>query len=243
MEKIIVFTDGSSRGNPGKGGYGAVIVMQQKGKVIERGGREDHTTNNRMEMSAAHDVLSYLKDEKLDIEIHTDSSYLINGITKWVHGWQKNDWKTSTGSDVENIDLWKALVQDVLRLKSKLVWKKIKGHAGIPGNERADEIATSYADGKKVALFTGSLEMYEQMISKKILSFEAQKKSSTTKSSSSKKAYSYVSMIDGVAKTHTTWLECEKRVKGKKGALFKKVFTKDEEQNLIQEWTLKSLLN
>ncbi|MDQ5961611.1 MAG: ribonuclease [Patescibacteria group bacterium] len=240
---IVVFTDGSSRGNPGKGGYGAVIVMPGSGKVVERGGREDHTTNNRMEMTSAHDVLMYLKNENNPIEIHTDSSYLINGITKWVYGWEKNGWKTSTKTDVENKDLWKLLAQDVRAIKSKLVWKKIKGHAGITGNERADEIATLYADGKKVALFTGALSIYEQMLGKNILSFSPEKTSMKKKSSSSTKpAYSYVSMVGSTVNTDKSWAECEKRVKGKKGARFKKVFSKEEEQNLIQEWTLKNLL-
>lgn len=243
MEKIIAFTDGSSRGNPGPGGYGAVIIMKSKEKVIERGGREDHTTNNRMEMSSAHDVLEYLKDEVIPIEIHTDSAYLINGITKWVYGWEKNGWKTSTGAEVENKDLWKLLAQDVRRIKNKIEWKKVKGHSGIAGNERADEIATLYADKEKVTLFTGSLEMYRQLVSKDILSFEG-KKTITKKKTATKKGepYSYVSMVGGVAETHSLWSECEKRVKGKKGALYKKVFSKSEETDLIQEWTLKALL-
>lgn len=243
MEKVIVFTDGSSRGNPGNGGYGAVIVMEKKGKIVERGGRENITTNNRMEMSAAYDVLTYLKDEECEIEIHTDSSYLINGITKWIYGWEKNNWKTSTGGDVENQDLWKLLVQVVRRIKGTITWKKVKGHAGIPGNERADEIATDYADGKKVALFTGALSLYEQMINKNILSLSVDKKIKKSAKTTTKTAYSYVSMVDGVVHTHKEWSECEKMVKGKKGALYKKVFTKDEEENLIQEWTLKNLLS
>lgn len=244
MNDIIVFTDGSSRGNPGPGGFGLVIVKKDIGKIIERGGRETHTTNNRMELFAAHDALEYLKDSASDITIYTDSAYLINGVTKWIYGWEKNGWKTSTKTDVENKDIWMLLAQDVRRIKAKLSWEKIKGHAGVPGNERADEIATLYADNKQVVLFNGALEMYQQLIGKDILSFKMEKGTSKKKTGSNKKenVYSYVSMIDGVAKTHATWAECEKSVKGKKGALYKKVFSKDEESNLIQEWTLKNLL-
>ncbi len=243
-QKIIAFTDGSSRGNPGRGGYGAVIILNMIGKVVERGGREDHTTNNRMELASAHDVLSYLKNEKDTIEIYTDSAYLINGITKWVYGWEKNGWKTSTGSLVENKDLWELLAQDVRHLKNKIQWHKVKGHSGVFGNERADEIATLYADGKKVALYNGALVMYEKIAGKDVLSFEQEKKVTSKKKSSSKKGepYSYVSMVDGVVQTHSVWADCEKRVKGKKGALYKKVFSKSEETDLIQEWTLKALI-
>lgn len=243
MDTIIVFTDGSSRGNPGPGGYGAVIIMKNKGKVVERGGREDMTTNNRMEMTAVHDVLSYLRNENAEIELYTDSSYVLNGITKWIYGWEKNNWKTSTGSDVENKDLWKLLIHDVRAMKERIIWKKVKGHAGVSGNERADTIATDYADGKKVTLFTGALSLYESMVSKNILSLESVEEVKNKKTHSSKKAYSYVSMVDGIVVTHKEWGECEKRVKGKKGALYKKVFSKNEEEALIQEWTLNHLLH
>ncbi len=211
--------------------------------MIERGGRDSTTTNNKMELTAAYDALLYLKGESKDVEIHTDSSYLINGITKWVYGWEKNGWKTSTGGDVENKEIWMSLVGAVRKIKGKIEWKKVKGHAGIAGNERVDEIATLYADSKKVILFNGALEMYEKLLSKDILSFIPEKTSSQKKVLAKKGTpYSYVSMVDGIVKTHHLWADCEKRVKGKKGALYKKVFSKNEETDLISEWTLKNLL-
>jgi ribonuclease HI len=243
MNDIIVFTDGSSRGNPGPGGYGVLIVRKDIGKVVERGGRESRTTNNKMELTAAYEALHYLKGESKNIEIHTDSAYLINGITKWIYGWEKNGWKTSTGGDVENKEIWMSLVNAVRQIKGKIIWKKVKGHAGVAGNERVDEIATLYADSKRVILFNGALDMYEKLASKDILSCAPEKSPSKKKVSSKKGVpYSYVSMVDGIAKTHNVWADCEKRVKGKKGALYKKVFSKSEETDLIQEWTLKDLL-
>ena len=105
---IIVFTDGSSRGNPGPGGWGAVVI-EASGKVVELGGREDMTTNNRMEIAAALGALAHIHTRGIagDIEINTDSAYLLQGITMWVYGWEKNGWKTKTGDDVLNQDLWK----------------------------------------------------------------------------------------------------------------------------------------
>jgi ribonuclease HI len=253
MKEIIVFTDGSSRGNPGPGGYGAVIIYSDDGKVAEQGGHSAMTTNNRMEMTAAIDALVYLRDEEAEITIYTDSAYLLNGITKWIYGWEKNGWKTATKSDVENVDLWKELVDTSRRARGTIVWKKIDGHSGVAGNERADVIATDYADGKRVLLFKGARETYEKMQGKNFLNLLGQKKKSITNSAmagnvilSKKKKdlppYSYVSMIGGVAHADKTWGECEKRVKGTKGAKYKKVFSKEEEQTLIQEWTLNNLL-
>src|SRR5689334_19491210 len=105
---IRIFTDGSSRGNPGPGGWGA--ILDTGSTTIELGGREDHTTNNRMEMTAALNALRRLRDEGLlEATVHTDSKYLIQGITEWIAGWQRNGWITSTKKEVENRDLWEGL--------------------------------------------------------------------------------------------------------------------------------------
>ena len=158
-DKIIIFSDGSSRGNPGPGGWGAIVASG--GKVTELGGRENHTTNNRMELRGAIDALSSLGSpvSKSEIILNTDSSYVINGITKWVYGWQKNGWKSSQKEDVVNRDLWEQLIEVSRGLKIK--WNYVGGHIGVPGNERCDEIATSFADNADIKLFKGRVSDYE----------------------------------------------------------------------------------
>ncbi|MEK7501388.1 MAG: ribonuclease HI [Patescibacteria group bacterium] len=158
--KITVFTDGACRGNPGRGGWAAIIVDSQK--VLELGGRERMTTNNRMEMTAAIKALKKTPKEA-EVVLYTDSSYLINGITKWVKGWKRNGWKrnnwlTKTKEEVLNKDLWMKL--DALTSIRTVDWFHISGHAGIAGNERCDGIATAFADSEPVKLFDDSLEKY-----------------------------------------------------------------------------------
>src|SRR3989338_1852401 len=240
LESIFIFTDGSSRGNPGPGGFGAVIIAD--GKVTELGGREEHTTNNRMELRAAIEGLRGLTSNRergqtskeLRITIYTDSSYLVNGITKWIHGWQKNGWKTKAKKDVENRDLWENLA-DVSKDKG-IQWKYVGGHVGVAGNARCDEIATAFANGKSVKLYSGVLLNYRI---KNILDIsedtEARGEKREARQRSSAKAYSYVSLVNGRVETHQTWAECEKRVKGK-SARYKKTLTADEERQLVQEW-------
>jgi len=239
---ITIFTDGSSRGNPGPGGWAGVIIA---GKfVAEVGGRDVHTTNNRMEMVAAVKSLEKV-DEILekgvgikndsDIVVNTDSSYLINGITKWVHGWKRNNWITSQKKDVENRDLWEKLL--AVTSGKNISWNYVGGHVGVAGNERCDIIATSYADNVPEKLYSGPFSDYSI---KNILdvSHDSQvsmdKKSSSTRSKA--KAYSYVSAIKGDIKIHKTWAECETRVKGAKGARFKKALDSLEEKNIVQEF-------
>jgi ribonuclease HI len=242
MQSITVFTDGASRGNPGPGGWGAIVMApltNGETKVIELGGREDHTTNNRMELTAAVEALRtiYEREFQGDIEIHTDSAYLINGITQWVFGWEKNNWQTKEGQDVLNQDLWSALVElaRVIKLRQNIAWKKVAGHSGLKGNERVDQIATEYADKKFVLLFTGNLEGYEKMLGSHI--FHVGK--TAVKKSSSAKAYSYVSFVDGKLHIDATWAACEKRVKGKKGARYKKAVSAEDEAAISKEFQKK----
>lgn len=233
MENIIVFTDGASRGNPGPGGWGAII--QYDGKVVELGGGEKHTTNNRMELTAVIEALDYILHKNLynkeKVNIFTDSSYVLKGATLWIHGWKKNEWKTKSKEEVLNLDLWKKM--DKLMLQISCIWKLLPGHSGIAGNERCDVIATSFADNSKPILYQGPMEKYQIDISQISKSSSHSKKK---KISSKAKAYSYVSMVDGDIRTHSAWAECEKRVKGVRNTRFKKVFSKDEETNLIKEW-------
>ena len=231
--KTIIFTDGSSRGNPGPGGWGAIVISGGS-HVVELGGREDNTTNNRMELTAVIQSLSKTVSED-DVIVYTDSSYVINGITKWVHGWQKNNWQTKTKEDVLNRDLWESLVR--MSNGKKIDWTYVGGHVGVAGNERCDEIATMFADEEAVDLFDGKVSDYSiKNIFDVSLDESAQTKKSSKKSRSNAPAYSYVSMIDGKIATHSTWAECEARVKGKSGARFKKALSAEEEKSIFAEF-------
>lgn len=160
--KIRIYTDGSSKGNPGPGGWAAVVIRDNYGgqgpHVTELGGREEKTTNNRMEMMAAIESLRNTP-ENSDIEIHSDSEYLIKGITLWVHSWQKNDWRTKSKDPVLNQDLWELLLEETE--KRNVEWKKVAGHSGHELNERCDEIATTLADGERINLYEGEESGYK----------------------------------------------------------------------------------
>ncbi|MES2930549.1 MAG: ribonuclease HI [Patescibacteria group bacterium] len=145
-QNIEIYTDGSSLGNPGPGGWGAVITLD--GQILkELGACEEKTTNNRMELAAVIGALEYvLKNHKEDnVIIHADSSYVLGGITTWIHNWEKNGWKTASKGQVLNQDLWQKLIALVREFGPALSWQKVKGHAGVLHNERADEIATTCA--------------------------------------------------------------------------------------------------
>ena len=156
LESVIIFTDGSSRGNPGPGGFGAIIVAD--GNVTELGGREEETTNNRMELRAAIEALLRTKGERRKILLYCDSTYVVSGITKWVHGWQKRGWKTADKRPVLNRDLWEELLQATHG--RDIEWRQVGGHMGVAGNERSDEIATAYADNEALVLYSGLLTNY-----------------------------------------------------------------------------------
>jgi ribonuclease HI len=133
---VVIYTDGACSGNPGPGGWGAILTYGDKCKEISGG--EEVTTNNRMELMAAIAALEALKRPSR-VELHTDSSYLKNGITQWIHGWKRNGWRTSDKKPVKNAELWQRL--DEARNRHEIDWHWVKGHAGHPENERADEIA------------------------------------------------------------------------------------------------------
>ena len=199
-----------------------------------------------MEMTAALEALKTVESRKLegDVEINTDSAYLLQGATAWMYGWAKNGWKTKTGDDVLNRDIWEDIAAVLFRLKSKrsVEFKKVSGHSGMLGNERVDEIATQAADGERVLFFAGNLAEYEKLLGGSVFSGggDAQKPSGKGSKSKNKSkttaAYSYVSVLDGKGMSHKTWAECERRVKGK-NAKFKKVFSAEEERTQLAEWT------
>ncbi len=133
---IVVYTDGACSGNPGPGGWGAILMSGSHRKEIKGG--EEHTTNNRMELMAVISALESMKYNS-DVELWTDSQYVKNGITAWIHSWKRNGWKTADKKPVKNAELWQQL--DAARARHKIEWKWVKGHAGHPENERADELA------------------------------------------------------------------------------------------------------
>ena len=153
-DDIHIYADGAARGNPGKAGWGAVFIFHNK--VFELGGRSEHATNNQMELTAAIEALKYARKITRDItsdvsiEIFADSKYVILGITEWVFNWQKNNWRNAAKKPVLNRELWEELFE--LTQEFKLTWEYVEGHSGDKWNDRADEIATSFADSLPVKL-------------------------------------------------------------------------------------------
>jgi len=227
MKRIFVFTDGSSRGNPGAGGFAAILQIGDL--VFEIGGREEKVTNNQMELQALIAALSFLARQKIknfEITIHTDSSYLLLGVNSLV-SWAKNNWQLKNKEDVKNRDRWEKIFKllATLEKENKIKWRKVAGHQGVILNERADLIATSFADGRPTELFSGAFADYQKILPQRPVRRRAHQR-----------AYSYVSMINGKIVIHKTWAECEKRVKGKAGALFRKALDPADEKRIIEEW-------
>ncbi|MEL6242507.1 MAG: ribonuclease HI [Pseudomonadota bacterium] len=141
MTELFAYTDGACSGNPGPGGWG-VLLQARDGKVVKKerelSGGEAETTNNRMELLAAINALETL-ERSSRITVVTDSAYVKNGVTGWIHGWKRNGWKTAAKKPVKNVELWQRL--DVAQARHKVTWEWVKGHAGHPENERADELA------------------------------------------------------------------------------------------------------
>ena len=138
MQNVVIHSDGACHGNPGPGGWAAVLATGARTRELSGG--VPATTNNRMELQAAIEALAALK-QPCAVEFHTDSNYLRDGITKWLHGWKRNGWKTKAKQPVKNEDLWRQL--DAAVSAHKVSWHWVKGHAGDAGNERCDELATA----------------------------------------------------------------------------------------------------
>lgn len=135
-DRVEIWTDGACSGNPGPGGWGA--LLHYKGTEKELFGGDPETTNNRMELQGAIEALNALKRPS-KVVLHVDSTYVKDGLTKWIHGWKRNGWKTAAKKPVKNQDLWQAL--DEACARHDITWKWVKGHDGDPGNEKADELA------------------------------------------------------------------------------------------------------
>ncbi len=270
--RVLIFADGASRGNPGRGGHGTVVVSglaenfnSNSGalEIKELGGRGNMTTNNKMELSAVIEGLRYcgkigLDNQNTEFSIYTDSKYVMNGAEGWIFGWKKNGWKTKAGEEVKNQELWEDL-SDLMQGK-KIDWVLLPGHAGVAGNERCDQIATLFADNisEEISgnpkLFEGSFEKYGEIKSGEIaidtsklldvfynpslikMAKDEKNASGTKKSGSSAKAFSYVSKVDGKIYIDKNWSDCEKRVKGTKGALYKKSVSLNDQENISRDF-------
>jgi ribonuclease HI len=238
---LIVYTDGASRGNPGLGGWAAIIFAD--GQVMEVAGNAAKATNNQMELAAVEAVLSDSSALawKGRVIVHSDSAYVIGGLTKWVKGWEKNGWMTQAKTPVENKALWQRLSSFAKEYGTRLKFEKVKGHAGELYNERCDELAVAFALGKRTQLFSGKEKDYGDFL-EAVGTTSKKSAPAKTKPKDAREAYSYVSCVGGIVYADKTWAACEKRVKGAKGAKFKKVFSKAEETELMQDYTLQSLL-
>lgn len=237
LHSILVFCDGASSGNPGPGGYGVILVTPE-GQVRELGGRDPATTNNRMELSAAIAALQELRNTPGPVEIHTDSVYVIRGITEWIWAWRKRGWKTAEGGEVLNTDLWNQLSALIAaRGKENPVrWRFVRGHSGVPGNERVDEIAVAFSSGRRPSLYHGPLLKYDVPVHDLPEDMSLPERKPREGQGPKPSAHSYLSLLGGTAVRHKSWAECERRVKGQSGAKFKKAMSEAEEREILRSW-------
>ncbi len=144
--KVVIYTDGACRGNPGPGGWG--VILRYQGNLKTLNGFDPETTNNRMELTAVIEGLRALT-RSCDIELHTDSKYVMQGVNEWLSNWKRNGWKTAAKKPVKNIDLWQQLDDEVTR--HEIDWNWVKGHSGIEDNEFADQLANAAIDAETLA--------------------------------------------------------------------------------------------
>ena len=221
---ILIFTDGACSGNPGPGGWGCIIAASDGG-VRELGGCAAATTNNRMEMTGVLEGLLSARALPGPVVVHTDSTYVLGGITSWIKGWKRRGWTTSAGEPVKNEDLWRALDAAVAaRGEGGVDWRWVRGHDGHDANERCDEIAVAFSHRRPIDLYAGPLLSYP---------YGSLGKSPAAPSGPA----TYLSILDGKLERHATWKECEARVKGRP-AKFKKVRSSEEERATLKGWGL-----
>jgi ribonuclease HI len=188
-----------------------------------------------MEMTAVIRGLDAVRTRPEEVAIHTDSTYVIRGITQWIHGWRRRGWKTAEGADVTNRDLWERLsrVAFARGRDDAIDWRYVRGHAGVPGNERVDEIAVGFRENHRVALYRGPLTGYGVAV----MDLPASGELPPMQEKKAKVApFSYLSLVDGVVERHATWADCEKRVKGRSGARFKKATSLADESVILASW-------
>lgn len=231
----LVFADGASRGNPGPGGWGAILAMPD-GHVRELGGRQVPATNNQMELMGAIQALKALHDVPGPVSFWTDSTYVIRGITQWIWAWRSRGWKTAEGKDVLNAELWQELFREVAKRgrENPITWNHVRGHMGVAGNERADTLAVEFALGRRPQLYDGPLLKYAVPIHDLPENGGALPEIKPREPKA--QAYSYLSLVGNTAMRHSSWAECERRVKGVPGAKFKKATSAPNEAEILDTW-------
>jgi len=242
--RFIVYTDGACSGNPGPGGWAAIVgaIQGKSAEIKELGDSATQTTNNRMELGSVLAALNYIErtvsSPEFSIQIYTDSVYVIKGITQWVFGWKKRGWKNAEGAAVLNQDIWEDLDRVTYHLQKKMnqkiKWDYVRGHQGTPGNERCDRIAVAFSKGDYVSLYSGSNEHYHFDILTPPPTEEIKEKSYTK--AEKPKTQWYVVLKNGVLTRYKTWPECEASVKGAPGVKFKKVTSEAEEAEVLKGW-------
>ncbi len=233
--QVIIYTDGACSGNPGIGGW-AYVLFDGHETVYEAADFEEQTTNNRMEMSGVVRAFQELQRLKTQgavsfnaIYVHSDSSYVIQGITNWIFGWKKRGWKNMEGKDVANQTLWLELDEAVAPFRQMTKWIHVPGHAGIPGNERCDELSVEVTKGKTSHRADFPSETYPVDIFSAV---DLQK--------FKKVDPYYLSYVNGTLKKHATWPECEAAVKGRTGVRFKKIKSLNDEVQVLKDWGIAS---
>ncbi len=240
-KNILIYTDGACSGNPGPGGYGSIIIVDSK-SVTELGQHFSQTTNNRMEMQAVISALQFCLDRfdsVVTLRIFTDSVYVIRGSTQWLFGWKKRGWQTAQGLEVTNQDLWQTMDQLLQQISKKfslkIKWSFIRGHKGIAGNERCDEIGVAFSKRNSIELYTGPASTYHFDVSV-VPAEEPLPEMKGAATSSEKKETWYLSLINNQVAKYNIWKDCEAAVKGRPGVKFKKVTSLAEEQKLLKAW-------
>lgn len=238
--EVSIYSDGACSGNPGPGGWGSIIIFDNLKKVQELSGYSPQTTNNRMELTASIEALKFIVSSGIaakDITLYTDSVYVIRGITQWIFGWKKRGWKNNDNEEISNQDLWQDLDNVVKKIKTKILWKYVKGHAGVPGNERCDELAVAESKRAPLTKYKGPAAGYLFDVNKPPKDMPLPE-SNWNKSLDSKKTVAYLSYVGGILKRHETWSACEAEVKGRPGAKFKKFSNPEEEAEIKKRWGL-----
>jgi ribonuclease HI len=220
--KATAYADGSCLGNPGPGGWG-VHVQFDDGRIVDLGGGEQRTTNNRMELRGAIEAVRATRECEA-MTIIVDSEYVKRGITGWVASWKKNGWRTQTGAPVANQELWQEL--DALADK-RITWQWTRAHVGTAGNERVDTIARWFAEGMGRTRHAGPPPAKARPVPQR------------GAARSAAPGTRYLSLIDGIAMRHRTWDECKERVNGVGRARFRKATSDDEERKILQEWGMR----
>jgi len=235
---IVIYCDGACSGNPGPGGWGAIVATPD-GHVRELGGGDPRTTNNQMELRAATEALREVEGLPSEVTVYTDSVYVIRGITQWIWGWTRRGWKTAEGKDVLNKEHWQALSAVVSKRKQPhgITWKYVRGHTGIHGNERCDEIAVAFSKGAAAyRLYNGPASAYRFDVFARPHEEPLPEMKGTKNAKAAAPTHSYLSLLGGTPMRHATWAECERRVKGQSGAKFKKTASADDEIAVLKSW-------